>query len=778
MGASSRPVESSTEHPASPAPTARRSVSATSAGSSPKAFSRSAETGRSVASTIEAAWPTASSRVTDPSSRPRVAAWPLLVVASAWNPSEASSLAEPWSHALGISSGRSPWCRARNLVAFSAWSVIRVRSPRRHSDRYEFASAGAERRARGDAPAVEEVAGALGGDGGRGDQPDQRVGTLGGAAREGPDEAHRGLHQRPVVAVEAAGDHARMETVGGHPGSACASRQLDGEQDVGELGLAVAAEATATVGALGVEVVERDPRWLVGVRRGGDHPRRGAMPQPFEQQRGQQERGEVVDCPGQLDAVLGDLARAVDGAGVVDQDVQPRVAVEDLAGQAAHRRLRGEVGHQHVDATAAGRLDPRHRPAGLGVVTGDDRQLGAACRQRLRAGQPDAVGRTGEQDLLAGRAPLRHDRRSSVRIRRPPTRRGYHTVPASAQEAAVTTYLPAPGRYDAMQYRRAGRSGLQLPAMSLGLWQNFGGDRPMETQRAIIRRAFDLGITHFDLANNYGPPYGSAEENFGRILAADLRGHRDELIISTKAGYDMWPGPYGDWGSRKYLHASLDQSLRRMGLDYVDIFYSHRVDPQTPLEETMGALDAAVREGKALYVGVSSYSARHTAEAAAILRRLGTPLLIHQPSYSILNRWIEGGLLQVLGEEGIGCIVFSPLAQGLLTDRYLGGIPEGSRASRPGSMSADMLSEENLAKVRALHQVAAGRGQSLAQLALSWTLRDPRVTSTLIGASSVAQLDSNVAALDRLLFDDDELAAIDRHATEGNVNLWASSSHA
>jgi L-glyceraldehyde 3-phosphate reductase len=338
------------------------------------------------------------------------------------------------------------------------------------------------------------------------------------------------------------------------------------------------------------------------------------------------------------------------------------------------------------------------------------------------------------------------------------------------------SYLPDPGRYDAMPYRRVGRSGLLLPAVSLGLWQNFGEDRPLEVQRAIIRRAFDLGITHFDLANNYGPPYGSAEENFGRILAGDLRGHRDELIISTKAGYDMWPGPYGDRGSRKYLLASLDQSLRRTGLPYVDIFYSHRYDPDTPLEETLGALDSAVRQGKALYAGISSYSAERTREAAAILRRLGTPLLIHQPSYSMLNRWIEGGLLQVLGEEGIGCIVFSPLAQGLLTDRYLDGIPEGSRASRPGSLGADMLSEENLARVRALHQLAARRGQSLAQLALAWTLRDPRVTSTLVGASSVAQLEDSVQALRNLAFDDQELAEIDRHATEGDINIWAASS--
>jgi L-glyceraldehyde 3-phosphate reductase len=327
-----------------------------------------------------------------------------------------------------------------------------------------------------------------------------------------------------------------------------------------------------------------------------------------------------------------------------------------------------------------------------------------------------------------------------------------------------------------MQYRRVGRSGLLLPAVSLGLWQNFGGDRPLELQRAIVRRAFDLGITHFDLANNYGPPYGSAEENFGRILATDLRGHRDELVVSTKAGYDMWPGPYGDRGSRKYLLASLDQSLRRLGLDYVDIFYSHRFDPDTPLEETLGALDSAVRQGKALYAGVSSYSARRSGEAAAILRELGTPLLIHQPSYSLLNRWIEQGLLDVLGREGIGCIVFSPLAQGMLTDRYLDGVPEGSRASRGESFSRELLSEENLARIRALNQLAARRGQALAQMALAWTLRDPRVTSTLIGASSVAQLETNLAALGNLRFGDDELAEIDRYATEGGINIWAASS--
>jgi len=327
-----------------------------------------------------------------------------------------------------------------------------------------------------------------------------------------------------------------------------------------------------------------------------------------------------------------------------------------------------------------------------------------------------------------------------------------------------------------MDYRRTGRSGLKLPAISLGLWQNFGGDAPFERQRAIVRRAFEVGITHIDLANNYGPPPGSAEENFGRILTRDLAGHRDELVISTKAGYDMWPGPYGEWGSRKYVLASLDQSLKRMGLEYVDIFYSHRFDPETPLEETMGALDTAVRQGKALYVGISSYSAKRTREAAAILRRLGTPLLIHQPSYSMLNRWIEPDLLHVLKEEGIGCIVFSPLAQGLLTDRYLKGVPEGSRASHPGSMRPEMLTEDNLAKIRALNEIAKRRGQTLAQMAIAWVLRDPVVTSALVGASSVEQLDQNVAALDKLGFSPDELKEIDRYATESGINIWAASS--
>jgi L-glyceraldehyde 3-phosphate reductase len=331
-------------------------------------------------------------------------------------------------------------------------------------------------------------------------------------------------------------------------------------------------------------------------------------------------------------------------------------------------------------------------------------------------------------------------------------------------------------RYDAMTYRRCGRSGLEFPAMSLGLWQNFGGTRPLETSRSILRRAFDLGITHFDLANNYGPPYGSAEETFGQVLTSDFRNHRDELVISTKAGYDMWPGPYGDRGSRKYLLSSLDQSLRRMGLDYVDIFYSHRFDPDTPLEETLGALDSAVRQGKALYVGISSYSGARTRDAAAILRELGTPLLIHQPSYSMLNRWIEGELVDVLGEEGVGCIVFSPLAQGLLTDRYLRGVPEGSRASQAGSFGREMLSEDNLSKVRALASIATARGQQLSQLALAWVLRDPRITSALIGASSVDQLENNVKALQRLDFSSEELADIDRYATDGGVNIWAPSS--
>ncbi len=353
------------------------------------------------------------------------------------------------------------------------------------------------------------------------------------------------------------------------------------------------------------------------------------------------------------------------------------------------------------------------------------------------------------------------------------------------------TYIAAEDRYGKMPYRRCGRSGIKLPAVSLGLWQNFGDDRPLTTQRAILRRAFDLGVTHFDLANNYGgvapastlgdsynyePPYGSAETNFGRLMREDFRPYRDELIISTKAGYDMWPGPYGDHGSRKYLLTSLDQSLGRMGLDYVDIFYSHRFDPETPLEETMGALDRAVRSGRALYAGISSYSAERTAEAAAIMNRLGTPLLIHQPSYSMLNRWIEGGLLDTLEREGIGCIAFSPLAQGVLTGKYLGGVPEGSRAARNDSLTAGQISAETLRHVQALGDVARRRGQTLAQLAISWVLRERRVTSALIGASSVTQLEENLAAAQKTGFTAAELTEIDRNAVDAGINIWAASS--
>ncbi len=339
------------------------------------------------------------------------------------------------------------------------------------------------------------------------------------------------------------------------------------------------------------------------------------------------------------------------------------------------------------------------------------------------------------------------------------------------------TYVAALDRYDdKMPYRRCGRSGIKLPEVSLGLWQNFGDGSPLATQRAILRRAFDLGVTHFDLANNYGPPYGSAEVNFGRIMREDFRPYRDELIISTKAGYDMWPGPYGEWGSRKYLLASLDQSLHRMGLEYVDIFYSHRFDPDTPLEETMGALDAAVKSGKALYAGISSYSPERTMDALSILRSLGTPLLIHQPSYSMLNRWIEGGLLDILGREGVGGIAFSPLAQGVLTGKYLNGIPEGSRASLDGSLSKNQLSEKTLAHVRALADIAAARGQTLAQMAISWVLRDQRVTSALIGASSVRQLEENLAAADKTTFTTEEITRIDQNAVDAGINIWAASS--
>jgi L-glyceraldehyde 3-phosphate reductase len=336
----------------------------------------------------------------------------------------------------------------------------------------------------------------------------------------------------------------------------------------------------------------------------------------------------------------------------------------------------------------------------------------------------------------------------------------------------MTTYSPSPDRYATMKYRRSGRSGILLPAISLGLWHNFGDDRPIDGQRATLRRAFDRGVTHFDLANNYGPPYGSAEINFGRILREDFSHLRDELIISTKAGWDMWPGPYGDLGSRKYLLASLDQSLGRLGLDYVDIFYHHHFDATTPMEESLGALDTAVRQGKALYVGISSYSDERTKEAVAILRSLGTPLLIHQPSYSMFNRWIENKLLNVLEEEGVGCIAFSPLAQGLLTDRYLNGVPAGSRATQGDSFEMSMLSDENLNHVRALNDIAQTRGQKLAQMALAWVLRDPRVTSALIGASSVEQLDENLDALNNLDFSAEELASIDQHAVDAGIDLW------
>jgi L-glyceraldehyde 3-phosphate reductase len=429
--------------------------------------------------------------------------------------------------------------------------------------------------------------------------------------------------------------------------------------------------------------------------------------------------------------------------------VLPNAAALALA---EHPRRRQRVG-------AAGARTVRHRR--------DRRAAGGRRRLAQRAAAGDRGG-----DAV--------DRRTGVPCRVDAPRWGGRDGSGDPRCARIAgmTYVPAEDRYDAMPYRRCGRSGLQLPAISFGLWQNFGDERPLETSRAIVRRAFDLGITHFDLANNYGPPYGSAEINFGRILAEDLRPWRDELVISTKAGYDMWPGPYGEWGSRKYLLASLDQSLKRMGLEYVDIFYSHRLDPDTPLEETLGALDTAVRQGKALYAGISSYSAERTAEAVTILRELGTPLLIHQPSYSLLNRWIEPDLLDVLGREGAGCIVFSPLGQGMLTDRYLDGVPEDSRAAREGSLSQTMLSDENLARIRALNDIAQRRGQTLAQLALAWTLRDPRVTSTLIGASSVAQLEQNLGALARLDFDDDELAEVDRYAVDAGINIWERSSTA
>lgn len=337
-------------------------------------------------------------------------------------------------------------------------------------------------------------------------------------------------------------------------------------------------------------------------------------------------------------------------------------------------------------------------------------------------------------------------------------------------------YLPAADRYNTMPYRRTGRSGLKLPAVSLGLWHNFGGVDTEENAREMLRGAFDLGVTHFDLANNYGPPPGSAEETFGRILKADFHGYRDELIISNKAGYDMWPGPYGEWGSRKYLMASCDQSLKRTGVDYFDIFYSHRYDPDTPLEETMGALDSIVRQGKALYVGISSYSATKTAEASAILRELGTPCLIHQPSYSMLNRWVEEDLLDTLGDLGIGCIAFSPLAQGMLSSKYLGGMPEGSRATKGTSLSPDLITDTAIEHIRALNDIASDRGQTLAQLAIAWVLRHDTMTSALIGASKLSQIEECVAAAANTSFTNEELQRIDEHATDTGINLWARSS--
>ena len=338
------------------------------------------------------------------------------------------------------------------------------------------------------------------------------------------------------------------------------------------------------------------------------------------------------------------------------------------------------------------------------------------------------------------------------------------------------TFVPSQDRYDSMPYRRCGRSGVQLPAISVGLWNNFGDDQPLQTQRDVLRRAFDLGVNHFDLANNYGPPPGSAELNFGRIFREDFKPFRDELVISTKAGYDMWAGPYGEWGSRKYLLASLDQSLQRMGLDYVDIFYSHRFDPDTPLEETLGAVDTAVKQGKALYAGISSYSGEKTAEAVRIFQELGTPLLIHQPSYSMLNRWIEEDLLDVLERDGVGCIVFSPLGQGMLTDKYLHGIPEDSRAAKNGFLKKDFISDENMSRVRSLNEIAERRGQTLAQMAIAWTLRDPRVTSALIGVRNVEQLEDSLGALQKLDFSDEDLQEIEQYAVDAGVNIWAESS--
>ena len=457
------------------------------------------------------------------------------------------------------------------------------------------------------------------------------------------------------------------------------------------------------------------------------------------------------------------------------------IAAEDHYGKMPYRRC-GRSG-----------IDLPEVALGLWQNFGDDRPVDvqrAILRRAFDLGVThfDLANNYGQQcGCAACRAPHDHHRM----LAELPRWKASQARATGSDRLLSMTYVAALDRYEQMPYRRCGRSGIKLPAVSLGLWQNFGDDRPLTTQRAILRRAFDLGVTHFDLANNYGgvapaetlrqgnygaPPYGSAEINFGRLMREDFRPYRDELIISTKAGYDMWPGPYGDHGSRKYLLASLDQSLGRMGLDYVDIFYSHRFDPETPLEETMGALHAAVRSGRALYAGISSYSAERTAEAAAIMNRLGTPLLIHQPSYSMINRWIEGGLLEVLEREGIGCIAFSPLAQGMLTGKYLRGVPSDSRAAQHGSLTSDQLSEETLGHVRALAEIARRRGQTLARMAISWVLRDNRVTSALIGASSVAQLEENLAAVQKAEFTDEELAEIDRHAVDAGINIWAASS--
>jgi L-glyceraldehyde 3-phosphate reductase len=503
--------------------------------------------------------------------------------------------------------------------------------------------------------------------------------------------------------------------------------------------------------------VRKEP---VGERRAS-----GVAERPVE--RAAQVGGRVVQH--RRGGVVGDGQRA-DGPqrGAAQRHVGAR---EDAFQVRQIARRQGDVQGGPAFVRPAGREDGEGLAefGGPGETAGPQGELPHAVRVRqgFEGRCPDRLG--GAQ--RPGRRP------PSLKIMVPMVADRRHARQAACPEILPTmTFKADSERYERIPYRRCGRSGLRLPAISLGLWHNFGDDRPLDVQRAILRRAFDLGVTHFDLANNYGPPYGSAETNFGRILREDLAPYRDEIIISTKAGYDMWPGPYGEWGSRKYLLASLDQSLRRMGVDYVDIFYSHRFDPETPLEETMGALDRAVRSGKALYAGISSYSPERTAEAAAILREMGTPLLIHQPSYSMLNRWIEGGLLDTLGREGAGCIAFSPLAQGMLTGKYLDGVPEGSRASKGTSLSTSLLTEDNLRHVRTLNAIAEGRGQSLAQMALAWSLRDGRVTSALIGASSVAQLEENLAALGRLDFTPDELAAIDRDAVEAGINIWAPSS--